>query len=124
MSISSRVNGSSGGIPSSVMPLRILVRNFSRNLFSLNSRPLEAALSTVRFKNKGIKKRFGSRASVMQLQAYRSIIKRNGIPSQSEASRHITLLRIELLYYSITLLDVCIFASLSLSTPCALGSLR
>ncbi|KYN37644.1 hypothetical protein ALC56_07843 [Trachymyrmex septentrionalis] len=50
MSISSRVNGSSGGIPSSAIPLRIRVRNFSRNLFSLNSRPIEAALSTVRFK--------------------------------------------------------------------------
>lgn len=47
MSISSSVNGSSGGIPSSGMPLRIRPRNFSRNLRSLNSNPLEAALSTV-----------------------------------------------------------------------------
>lgn len=46
MSISSSVNGSSGGIPSSGMPLRIRARNFSRNLLSLNSRPFDAALST------------------------------------------------------------------------------
>lgn len=48
MSISSSVNGSSGGIPSSGMPLLIRARNFSKNLLNLNSRPIDAALSTVR----------------------------------------------------------------------------
>ena len=48
MLISSSVNGSSGGIPSPGIPLRIRVRNFSRNLLSLNSRPFEATLSTIR----------------------------------------------------------------------------
>lgn len=47
MSISSSVNGSSGGIPSSGIPLRIRTRNFSKNLRNLNSRPIDAALSTV-----------------------------------------------------------------------------
>lgn len=40
------INGSSGGIPRSGIPSGILWRNFSRNLFSLNSKPFDAALST------------------------------------------------------------------------------
>lgn len=64
---------------------------------------------------KRIRKQSRPWASVMQLQAYRSAIKRNVICVQSNVLCSATLLQIGLLHYCISLPDVCIYVHICIS---------